>query len=344
LAPGGKSQRFSGFAFVHPDPDQVTDRILKVGPAMQQPGVVENDHLTVGHQELGARRMGFGGVAEQRVVEAVLLGREIGAEVEAALDAVVTETYRRLFAEDFAGDKALAGEECVRHPKGIVGSPQEPNAIGAPRGLREVPQEARSVDNDRLTAAAARLPDHVKRVVALRMAREGRVGVKRCLAQTFGKGRLVSGGDRPAVHRPHDALVGAVIDRFADRRSQCQDQRVSNGVSIHGGDAFESKPFDEDGAWVGGDDATDRFGQFKELRRGVLNHVGQSRLSACPPGLSSGRHGPRPATAVSRGPCQAWTNSTNLLDGLKPIVVKMGNRFIAVHPPLRARRRPAVTK
>ena len=163
---------FGGFAFMHPDPDQVTDRILEVDPAMQKPGVVENDHLSVGHQELGARRVGFGGVAEQRVIEAVLLGRQIGAEVEAPFDAVVAESYHRLLGENFAGDKALAGEECVRHPKGIVGFPQEPNAVGALRGLREVPQEAWPVDNDRLTAAAARLTDHVKRIVTFRVARE----------------------------------------------------------------------------------------------------------------------------------------------------------------------------
>jgi hypothetical protein len=92
---GGKSQRFGVFAFMHADPDQVTDRILKVGPAMQEPGVVENDHISIGHQELGARRVGLDGVAEERVVEAVLLGCQIGAEVEAPFDAVVTESYRR---------------------------------------------------------------------------------------------------------------------------------------------------------------------------------------------------------------------------------------------------------
>ena len=48
---------------------------------------------------------------------------------------------------------------------------------------------------------------------------------------------------------------------------------------MYGGGAFKSKPLDEDGAGIGGDDAADGLGEFKELRRGVLNHVGQSGLS-----------------------------------------------------------------
>src|SRR5579862_433563 len=114
---------------MHPDPDQVTNRILKVGAAMQQSGVVVNDHISVGHQELGARRMSFGGVAEERVVETVLLGCQIGAEVETPFDADVTESYHGFVGENFTGDEALTGEECVRHPKGIVGLPQESNAV-----------------------------------------------------------------------------------------------------------------------------------------------------------------------------------------------------------------------
>jgi hypothetical protein len=62
---------------MHSDPDQLPDRILKVDPAMRKPGVVVNDHLSVGHQELGTRRVGLGGVAEERVVEAVLQPRSM---------------------------------------------------------------------------------------------------------------------------------------------------------------------------------------------------------------------------------------------------------------------------
>ena len=70
-----------------------------------------------------------------------------------------------------------------------------------------------------------------------------------------------------------------MIGRLANRRGERQDQGIEHGLAVGFRGPVETKSLNQDGAGAGLDNAAYDLGNFQQVRRGVLDHAGQGRLS-----------------------------------------------------------------